>query len=87
MNQTFVKKLFKPGENPIGQHFGTGDKSTGDYEIVGVVEDTAYTDVRWKDHAMYFMPMMQRPASARSPIEKDDDAVCRRDCAENRAAR
>jgi predicted permease len=72
VNQTFVKKLFKPGENPIGQHFGGGPKSTGDFQIVGVVEDTTYTDVRWKDHLMYFMPLMQRPASDKDPIEQDD---------------
>jgi ABC-type antimicrobial peptide transport system permease subunit len=28
--------------------------------------------VRWKDHLMYFMPLMQRPASDKDPIEKDD---------------
>jgi macrolide transport system ATP-binding/permease protein len=72
VNQSFVSKLFKPGDNPIGHHFGTGLKSAGDYEIVGVVEDTAYTDARWKDHAMYFVPMMQRPASDSGPIEKDE---------------
>jgi predicted permease len=72
VNQTFVKKLFKPGENPIGAHFGGGPKSAGDYQIVGVVEDTVYTDVRWKDHLMYFVPLMQRPASDKDPIEKDD---------------
>jgi macrolide transport system ATP-binding/permease protein len=72
VNQTFVRKLFKPGENPIGQHFGGGPKSTGDFQIVGVVEDTTYTDVRWKDHLMYFMPLMQRPASDKDPIEQDD---------------
>jgi len=67
-----VKKLFKPGDNPIGHRFGTGPNSTGDYEIVGVVEDTAYTSARWKDHMMYFVPMMQRPVSAKAPIEKDE---------------
>jgi macrolide transport system ATP-binding/permease protein len=72
VNQSFVKKLFKPGENPIGAHFGGGPKSTGDFEIVGVVEDTVYTDVRWKDHVMYFMPLMQRPRSDTGPIEQDD---------------
>jgi macrolide transport system ATP-binding/permease protein len=72
VNQTFVKRLFKPGENPIGRHFGGGPKSSGDFEIVGVVEDTAYTDARKKDHLMYFMPLMQRPASDKSPIEQDD---------------
>jgi predicted permease len=72
VNETFVRKLFKPGENPIGQHFGSNVKSAGDYEIVGVVEDTVYTNVRWKDHLMYFMPLPQRPASAQEPIEKDE---------------
>ena len=39
--------------------------------MVGVVEDTAYTDVRWKDHTMYFVPIMQRNPSDKDPIEKD----------------
>jgi predicted permease len=72
VNQTFAKTFFKPGENPIGQHFGGGPKSSGDFEIVGVVEDTVYTDVRWTDHSMYFVPLMQRPPSDTDPIEKDD---------------
>jgi len=73
VNQTFVNKLFKPGENPIGQHFGSnGPDSTGDFEIVGVVEDTVYTSVRYKDHVMFFVPAMQRPRSAKEPIEKDE---------------
>jgi ABC-type antimicrobial peptide transport system permease subunit len=42
-----------------------------DFEVVGVVEDTAYTDVRWKDHSMFFVPIMQRYASDKDPIEKD----------------
>jgi predicted permease len=72
VNQSFARKLFKPGENPIGHHFGTGPEHAGDFEIVGVVEDTAYTDARWKDHAMYFVPMMQRSPTAPEPIEKDE---------------
>ena len=71
VNREFVKKLFN-GENPIGRHFGTGPNSSGDYEIVGVVEDTTYTSVRWKEHRMYFLPMMQRPPSAKGPIENDE---------------
>jgi predicted permease len=72
VNQAFVKRLFKPGESPIGQHFGSGPKTTGDFEIVGVVEDTAYTSARWKNHVMYFQPLMQRALSVKDPIEKDD---------------
>ncbi len=72
VNETFVKKLFKPGENPVGHYFGGGEHSTHDYEIVGVVQDTVYQDVRWKDHLMYFVPLLQRPASDKNPIEKDE---------------
>jgi predicted permease len=73
VNESFVSKLFKPGENPIGQHFGWGEKSAGDYEIVGVVEDTAYSSARWKDHIMYFASLPQRPPGDKDPIEKDED--------------
>jgi predicted permease len=74
VNETFVKQLFKPGESAIGQHFGRGPKHTGDFEIVGVVEDTVYTDARWKNHLMYFIPLMQRPLSDKSPFDEDDYA-------------
>ena len=70
VNQTFVKDLIPKGANPIGQHFGS-PKSTLDYEIVGVVDDTAYTAVQWKDHRMYFTPMLQRPLSNKGPIDQD----------------
>ena len=71
VNQSFVKKLFKPGEDPIGQHFGSPDRP-GDYEIAGVVEDTAYTDATWTNHPMYFVPLLQRPAGIKKPIEYDE---------------
>ncbi len=70
VNETFVKKFFSPGENPIGRHFGSGD--VNDFEIVGVVDDTVYQDVRWKDHLMFFQPMSQRPARDKGPIEQDE---------------
>ncbi|MBV8115504.1 MAG: FtsX-like permease family protein, partial [Silvibacterium sp.] len=72
VNREFVKQMFG-SENPIGQHFGMpGPKSPGDFEIVGVVEDSVYESVYWKDHMMYFMPLMRRPPSANYPIEKDE---------------
>jgi len=72
VNQSFVKEFFKDGSNPIGQHFGSpGPTSPGDFEIVGVVEDTVYTTVYWKNHSMFFVPIMQRPATEKEPIDKD----------------
>jgi predicted permease len=79
VNQEFVKQFFGK-RNPIGHRFGfSGPRQAafdGAHEIVGVVEDTTYTSVYWKDHAMYFLPLTQRAGSANDPspdnsIDKD----------------
>ncbi|WP_446743728.1 ABC transporter permease [Silvibacterium acidisoli] len=73
INETAARKLFAPGENPIGHHIGSsGPVSSGDFEIVGIVEDTVYTSVRMKNHLVFFIPGVQRGASAKGPIEQDD---------------
>jgi ABC-type antimicrobial peptide transport system permease subunit len=73
VNETFVRDFFPAGTDPIGHRFGApGPESSGDFEIVGVVEDTVYTAARWKDHRMYFLPILQRAASAKNPIEEDN---------------
>ena len=77
VNQAFVRKFFKPGENPIGHHFGTGPRHVGDYEIVGVVENTVYTTVLHKDHPMYFLSLLQRPVTDQGPIDEDYDLYAR----------
>ena len=69
VNQMFVKKFFG-SRNPLGSRIGSSD-SPGNFEIVGVVEDTIYQSVRWKDHLMVFVPMMQRPVNTLEPIEDD----------------
>ena len=71
VNQEFVKQFFG-ARNPIGHRFGfPAPGKDGAYEIVGVVEDTTYTSVYWKNHAIYFVPLTQRPANSDSPVEKD----------------
>jgi macrolide transport system ATP-binding/permease protein len=73
VNETFAKKFFRPGENPIGRYFGnTHEQHLHDYQIVGVVADTVYQDVRWKDHLMFFTPLLQRPATDKTPIDQDE---------------
>jgi macrolide transport system ATP-binding/permease protein len=60
VNEDFIKALFKAGENPIGHRFTAGGDPAKPYEIVGVVEGTSYTDVRWNGtHPMYFGPLTQ----------------------------
>ena len=77
VNREFVKQFFGK-RNPIGHRFGFSGPGQagmdGAHEIVGVVEDTTYTSVYWKNHAMYFLPLTQRAGSANDPnssLEKD----------------
>jgi len=73
VNQEFAKQFFGT-RNPIGHRFGGSDPGKdSNYEIVGVVENTTYTSVYWKDHAMYFVPLTQRPAvtDPDDTLEKD----------------
>ena len=86
VNETFVKGMFPKGDNPIGRRFGNpGPDSSGDYEIVGVVQDTTYTTARWKDHKMYFLPMLQRLARDKQADRGRYFAVCWRDRGGNQA--
>ena len=62
INETFARRYF-PNEDPIGQHFGMYDAShSGDYEIVGIVEDAKYQDTRGPAYATFFLPLLQTPS-------------------------
>jgi predicted permease len=59
INETFARKFF-PKEDPLGKHIGMGDAShAGDFEIVGIVEDTKYQDARDSAYPTFFMPFLQ----------------------------
>ena len=61
INETFARRYF-PKEDPMGQHFGMDDAShSGDYEIVGIVEDAKYQDTRGPAYATFFLPLLQTP--------------------------
>jgi predicted permease len=70
VNQEFAKQFFGT-RNPIGHRFGFSGPGhagqDGAHEIVGVVEDTTYTSVYWKNHAMYFLPLTQPAGSKDDP--------------------
>jgi macrolide transport system ATP-binding/permease protein len=62
ISETFARRYF-PNENPIGQHLGMEDAShSGDYEIVGIVEDAKYQDTRGPAYATFFLPLLQTPS-------------------------
>jgi predicted permease len=59
VNQTFAKHFFQD-DNPIGKHFGHIDQThAGDFEIVGVTEDTEYREPTRKIPPMYFLAETQ----------------------------
>jgi len=63
VNETFVK-LFAGGSDPIGLTLRTGEEPgypSTVYEIVGVIRDTHYNDLRGERRPMVFGPDTQHP--------------------------
>ena len=59
VNRTFARHFFKD-DNPIGKHFGDlGMQYAGQFEIVGVTEDTQYREPTRTIPAMFFLPASQ----------------------------
>jgi predicted permease len=59
VNEKFVHQ-FLGGENPVGRRFGFGDPKTAtDYEIVGVVGDSKYSDLRREVPVTVYLPYGQ----------------------------
>jgi hypothetical protein len=61
VNEVFARKYFPKGD-ALGQHFGAAEeKHSGDFEIVGIVEDAKYQDTRGPAYATFFWPLLQVP--------------------------
>lgn len=58
VNQTFVKKMLD-GKPPIGLRFGPDHRMAGEYQIVGVVDDSKYGDPSKATRPMFFTPLAQ----------------------------
>ncbi len=71
VDEAFVKKFFKPGEEPIGARFGMNETQySGTYQIVGVVRTANYTDPsgHWR-LPLFFVPLAQH-AQYNTPMAK-----------------
>jgi predicted permease len=65
INETLARKFFA-GLNPVGRRFGMGDsKSSSEIEIVGVVANAKYDDVRREVPPTVYVPYAQHLASLR----------------------
>jgi predicted permease len=61
VDESFVRRFFKKGEDPIGTYFGLDEvKYNRTFEIVGVVQDANYTDPsgHWRP-PLFFVPLAQ----------------------------
>jgi predicted permease len=61
VNETFARKYF-PGRNPIGQRFGLVNEmkpASPEIEVVGVIPDKKYRDLRETPPAQAFFPYFQ----------------------------
>ncbi|MGO8788612.1 MAG: ADOP family duplicated permease [Terriglobia bacterium] len=59
VNQTFARKYLGAG-NPIGRRFGFGDaKRSRDIEVVGVVSDARFHDLRQEVPPTIYLPFLQ----------------------------
>jgi predicted permease len=62
VNQAFVKRFFKPEEDPVGQHFGLDlPENAGTFRIVGVVPDARWIGWDWHKpmRPMFYVPLSQ----------------------------
>ncbi len=76
VDETFVKRFFKPGENPIGQYFGLDlPRYSSTYEIVGVVKNAKYRDPSntKPPSPIFFVPLAQRVHYDAAMMQSLDD--------------
>jgi predicted permease len=58
INEAAARKFF-PGENPLGRRFGSSPETSDDLEIVGVVRDAKYSQVREPPPPTMYVPHLQ----------------------------
>ena len=62
VNEAFVKRFFKSGEDPLDQHFGLDlPENAGTFRIVGVVRDAKFAGFGLNQPArpMFYVPLAQ----------------------------
>ena len=77
VDETFVHRFFKPGEDPIGAHFGLDLPQYGaTFEIVGVVRRAKYNwdfANREPPRPIFFVPLAQRVHYDNAMMQSIDD--------------
>ncbi len=63
INEAAARQYF-PGEDPIGQRFGSSVETSGQQEIVGIVRDAKYDSVREPAPPTMYLSYRQQPAGS-----------------------
>ncbi|MGC2161029.1 MAG: ABC transporter permease [Silvibacterium sp.] len=75
VDESFVRKFFKKGEDPIGTFFGLDKvQYSGTFRIVGVVREANYTDPsgHWR-RPLFFVPLAQHVHYDSALMQEVDD--------------
>ncbi len=78
VDETFVHRFFKPGEDPIGAHFGLDlPQYSSTYEIVGVVRNAKYSDLTGSrpPRPIFFAALWQRVRYDAAIMQSIDDST------------
>jgi predicted permease len=76
VNEAFVKRFFKPGEEPLGSHFGLDlPQYSNTFEIVGIVRNAKYNDPANTEppRPLFFVPLAQRVHYDAALMQSIDD--------------
>jgi predicted permease len=76
VNEAFVKRFFKPGEEPLGSHFGLDlPQYNNTFEIVGIVRNAKYNDPANTEppRSLFFVPLAQRVHYDAALMQSIDD--------------
>lgn len=68
INESFARRFF-PNDNPIGKRFSVRSGPLVAKEIIGVVKDAKYNDLRESTREMFYLPLLQTPTSPARSIQ------------------
>lgn len=74
VNESFARAYFS-GENAVGKRFWPSDNPSDTTEIVGVVQDSKYNDLRETNVPLAFLPLAQSPQNFNHIQVKIDGAA------------
>jgi predicted permease len=64
INEAAARSFYPGIANPVGQHFGSSPTSTDEMEIVGVVRDAKYSNLREPPPPTVYFSYLQKPRAA-----------------------